>query len=286
MHKAGQKIAGGVTVFYPPIELLSNIQTYLNDVEVLYVIDNSPGVSDALIKEVQRIPSVRYITKGINIGSAAALNLIAKKAIDEGYELLLTMDQDSAASPGMVGLMLDYAVRNPEVGVVSPFQSESHFPQTIPSVESERIVTAMTSGTLLCLEAFQKIGGYRDDWFIDYVDCEYCLRLQLNGYSIVRLNKAVLKHAVGTTTERRFLGKKVYPSNHRSERLFYRTRNRFYLRQLYGKQFPEYFKNDRKAFFKELIKILFYENKKTIKIVTIIRGFLAYRKNDFSQVLI
>jgi len=49
---------------------------------------------------------VRYLTAGTNSGIGTALNTAGRMAVQEGYEYLLTMDQDSVASVGMIRTML------------------------------------------------------------------------------------------------------------------------------------------------------------------------------------
>ena len=120
--------------------------------------------------------------------------------------------------------------------------------------------------------------------FIDYVDVEYCMRLQIHGFSVLRANRAVLLHRLGGMTSRRFLGLTVHPVDHSPSRYYYQTRNRFYIRALYGDRFPEYFRLDLKAFRRGILKMLLYEKQRRRKLVMIWRGFLALRRNDFSPI--
>jgi len=42
------RIAGVVTLYHPPPSVIGNIGTYLPEVDVLYVFDNSPGNAGSL----------------------------------------------------------------------------------------------------------------------------------------------------------------------------------------------------------------------------------------------
>jgi rhamnosyltransferase len=46
--------------------------------------------------------------------------------------------------------------------------------------------SVITSGSLLSLAAYTAIGPFREDFFIDHVDTEYCLRARLKHYRVIK----------------------------------------------------------------------------------------------------
>ena len=64
---------------------------------------------------------VKYIYNNLNLGVAASLNIGAKEAIEQGYTYLLTMDQDSKATPDMINHMLKAYKHFQDIGIVTPF---------------------------------------------------------------------------------------------------------------------------------------------------------------------
>ena len=72
----------------------------------------------------------------------------------------------------------------------------------------------MTSGNLVNLDIYQKIGGYNEDYFIDGIDIEYCLRIKKYNYRIVRLNNIEIIHDLGDIEYHKFLGKTYLCTNH------------------------------------------------------------------------
>ena len=66
----------------------------------------------------------------------------------------------------------------------------------------EDVSIVITSGALYNLKAYPKIDPFRDDFFIDYVDIEYCLRAKQNGYNIVVNCNARLYHRLGNQQTR------------------------------------------------------------------------------------
>ena len=276
------RTAGTVVLFCPPDSVSKNIESYLAQIELLYVFDNSPSHSQELIATIRQLPKVKYFTKAQNVGIAGALNIATKCAIDDGFDYLLTMDQDSIAPEGMVQGMISYFDDDPMLAMVTPFHQDRHAPKPLPNVEVEPIVVAMTSGSMLRLSAFQAVGDFMEKLFIDFVDTEYCLRLYTKGYHILRANSVVLSHSLGNFTSKRFLGRTVYPYNHSPIRLYYQSRNRFFLRRLYGKAFPEYFRQDLGMFFGAIVKILLFEDQSCQKLSMIVRGLVAMWRNDFT----
>ncbi len=69
-------------------------------------------------------------------------------------------------------------------------------------------LTVMASGNVLNLQAYKYIDKFEEKYFIDYVDHEYCLRLQTNGYSIKVHKNSILVHALGNISSKSLLGKK------------------------------------------------------------------------------
>lgn len=276
-----KRIAGVVVLFNPQADVVENIKTYLHQIEALYVIDNSPETSQKILENLSELDKIVYITRGRNIGVAMALNIAARRALEVGFEYLLTMDQDSAATRGMLETLLSVASHDDAIGMISPFHLDRSVPREPPPMDVEPVLTSMTSGSIVSLKVYQKVGEFMERLFVDYIDIEYCLRLHIRGYKVVRANRAILFHAHGQLTTRRFLFWTVYPRNYSPMRYYYQTRNRFYLRRLYGAEFAEYFHHDRRTYWRGVIKSLLYEKQRIRKILMILRGFIALWQNDF-----
>jgi rhamnosyltransferase len=273
-------IAAIIVLYHPLPNIAACIQTYASDVQKIYLVDNSPEVSGPLLNELKKSSTVCYILMEGNQGIAAALNRAAEKAYADGFSYALTMDQDSSAGKGMVAALLRSQAKHPEAGIISPVHRVEHDAVVELHGDEEEVLTVMTSGNLLNLKIFKKMGGFLEKLFIDYVDHEYCLRLQRNGYSVIRANTASLYHHVGNLEERKFLYGTARPTHHSPERWYYQTRNRFYLRREYKKYYPEFFRRDMRSYWLRVVKMLLYEHQRMKKIRMILRGFSALRKND------
>lgn len=279
------KVAAVVILYNPEICVLYNLNSYINQVDKLYVVDNSNNINCPLIEKIKCINKVEYIWNKTNIGIAAALNIGVKKAIEEGFEYLLTMDQDSEAPPNMISNLLECFSQDPKTALVAPLLHHSNGRnlnyQTTKSCE--QVFTVWTSGNLIKLNIFQIAGGYKEDFFIDYVDHEFCLRLNKMGFKIYLCYKTILKHNLGKIKVINLFFKKVHPTNHSALRLYYRTRNRFYVKKTYKNIFPDFFIEDNKAFWKSFIKAILFENNKLKKIKMTTLGYLDFKRNKFGK---
>jgi rhamnosyltransferase len=73
-----------------------------------------------------------------------------------------------------------------------------------------------------------KVGLPRSDFFIDFVDYEYCLRIRSRGYKIAVITRAKLYHEVGRAHKVWFLGRWHRWAEHRPFREYYYSRNLAY----------------------------------------------------------
>ena len=279
------KIAAVVILYNPELSILENIKSYIDQVEKLYVVDNSEASNESLIQEIKSLSKIEYAPNKYNIGIAAALNIGARKAIEEGFDYLLTMDQDSETPPRMVANLLNCFSEDSKIALVSPLIKHQTGRNIIQSTEKvcEQVYSAWTSGSLLDLDIFKLSGGFKEELFIDYVDHEYCLRLNRMGYKIFRCNKTILKHNLGKIEEIDLIFRKVYPTNHSAVRLYYRARNRFYVKKIYKNNIPGFFKHDDKEFWKTFLKAVLFEEKRLRKIKFFLKGYQDYRKNIFGM---
>ena len=272
-------------LYHPEISVLDNLNSYINQVDKLFVVDNSDKINRQLIEKIKCLNKTEYIWNKTNIGIAAALNIGTKKAMEEGFEYLLTMDQDSEAPPLMVSNLLECFSQDHKIALVSPLL---HHPigrnvayrNTKPC---EQVLFVWTSGNLLKLNIFKMIDGFKEDLFIDYVDHEFCLRLNNMGFKIFVCNNTILKHNLGKIKEINLFFRKVYPTNHSALRLYYRTRNRFYVKKIYKNIFPEFFKQTSKDFWMSYLKVILFEKSKLKKIKMTTLGYLDFKRNKFGK---
>ena len=224
------KLAGCIIIYNPSCDVWSNINSYLNELDRLYVIDNSENYNRELIQKVKENKRCQYINLRGNKGIAFALNLAVKRSIKDDYEWLLTMDQDSFFTGNNLNILKSYieTERPDYVKVVCPaFEDEK--------IKTRQYVYEMiTSGSIMDTKFCEKIGGFDNKLFIDEVDHDYCVRVILEGCKVIKLFDAKLTHFLGNQT----LHKGIISYNYPSIRYYYIVRNYLYFYKKY-KKYPK-----------------------------------------------
>lgn len=195
-------ICAGVVTYHPDIRLLeANLEALIPQVSMVYVVDNgSENVADVR-SYVEGKPELRLICNSENVGIAKALNQLCTAAKQDGYAWILTMDQDSLPASDMVKWLSTYT-DNSVYGIIAPRVEFRDGDTLILSTkdgdkDTVEISACITSGSLTRIEAWEKVGGFDEWFFIDRVDNEFCTHLQTGGYVILRVNKALLYQRAG-----------------------------------------------------------------------------------------
>jgi len=225
-------IAGVVILYHPNLDLLSaNIQTYVSGLKQLYVYDNSetktPGIEEVL---TTINPSIQYRYFNANEGIAKRLNQAMDQVVLNQYDYLLTMDQDSSFDSGVFDqyLQLVDAYSKENVAQFGVNCDPKHIPISDIPFNADSLIT---SGTILNLAVFQKVGKFDEKLFIDFVDVEYSLRASYMGYQNIIFTNIIMKHAIGyLKLGRSFKNfKKTLRILHTPIRVYYIIRNGLYL---------------------------------------------------------
>jgi rhamnosyltransferase len=269
-------VAAAVILYNPAANVSNNINSYLQQVDYLFILDNSPAtLSDNPFINNNKIA---YIFNNGNIGIAAALNKAADKAYRTGYEYLLTMDQDSIVPPGMVESLLKVICGDNKIGIISPLHSNKFGTHLKNEKGIREVSSVMTSGNIISLDIFNKIGPFSEDYFIDYVDVEYCFRLKKKGYKILCNFNIIMEHNEANLSRKTIFNREFFPPNHNPRRMYYKSRNLMFLRKTYKKVLPEHISIETKLFLRSIIKVLLFEKQKFFKVKMVLLGLLDYFK--------
>ncbi len=225
-----QKVCAVVVAYFPDTHFELRLQRILPQVAKLVLVDNTPE-SVALSPSFLNMWSERlhYIANAENKGIATALNQGLRHAAEHGFDWLLTLDQDSTCYPDMVATLSAAYIACPLVPAIlgSNYFDPSNQKCKVPPEGAQPWLeqkTVITSGCLLNVVAMQHIGGLRDDYFIDQVDHELCLRARAHGLRVAITRKPVMAHSVGLTGGVRLPWLGVLP-NHSPTRKYYIARN-------------------------------------------------------------
>lgn len=261
----------GVTVLYNPTkEIFKNINSYLNELDRLYLVDNSEKENNYLKEQLIKFSSkIEYIKMNGNEGIAKALNIAKNKAIDEKFDWLLTMDQDSKFENDDFTKMLQLVKKkfNKTIAIFSPFHKMPNSIFVDDEITEKEIV--MTSGNLLNLKIAKEIGDFEEKFFIDEVDHDYCYRIKKKNYKIIVLNKIILNHNLGNMKNYKIFA----VTNHNYIRRYYITRNELYMLKKYSFLKRRYLRE----ILKDTIKIILFEKDKIKKLKMIYLGIKDFK---------
>ncbi|MGL5931835.1 MAG: glycosyltransferase family 2 protein [Cetobacterium sp.] len=274
-----------VVVWYNPTkEMIENIKSYINFVDKVYIVDNSNLSNINLLENIDS-KKCEYVSNLENLGIAKALNIACEKAIKEEYDWILTMDQDSWFEQD--GLEKYFGIVNKkikDVAIFCPVYKYTHNREILKTkkITLKEISKVITSGNLVNLDVYLKVGKYNEDFFIDQVDFEFCKKIEKQNKKIIEVGSIFLNHSLGDSEEKKFLGKKILITNHSPIRRYYMSRNILYM----IKRYPELRLKYLVFMCLEFIKIIFFEKNVYIKIKYFRKGVLDFycnKRNKFIE---
>ena len=195
------KYAIGIVTYQPELSRLSdNLRAAFASMMVSRVIiyDNHSDNCET-IRQLTALDSHCLLMEGDeNRGIAYALNALCQKAVDEGCDWILTLDQDSVIPKGLLEEYNHYTDQD-DLGIICPGIIDRNMGReyTRQTSGTEYIRQCITAGNLVRLEVWQKIGGYSEELFIDGVDFDFCMKMGEAGFKILRTNNVCLLQEVG-----------------------------------------------------------------------------------------
>jgi rhamnosyltransferase len=234
MQHTNLKIAATVIIYNPDENVISNIKSYVGNFDAVYVYDNSITTS-AIQTQIAAIKNVELIQDFENKGIAERLNAACTKAIENNFNWLLTMDQDSSFKKEMIEKYVERFFAYEDKNKVAQFGITLTNKAATPIIEPIEFAATeilITSGSMLNLEAYNIIGPFDTAYFIDQVDNDYCIRSKIAGYDLIRFTNVFLTHQMGADVKRSSIKTlyliKKYKTVHPPLRCYYIYRNLLY----------------------------------------------------------
>ncbi|MDP6682968.1 MAG: glycosyltransferase family 2 protein [Desulfobacterales bacterium] len=283
MYGNNDHVCAVIVTYFPDRKFEQRLEKISRQVKHVLVIDNGTTGSASLHLGlyVKDYPDVKLIKNSTNFGVAQALNQGVRKAAEHGYQWVALFDQDSLPGPDMIRKMLNLWDQYPEpdrlmiVGSNTVYRNCSSINDVSKNQKPwEEVSHVITSGSLICMKAFDMAGYFNKDLFIDYVDIEFCLRLRSKGYSTLLARDAVLHHNMGNIEEHNIFKRRVHPTHHNPVRRYYQFRNSFLLNKLYKKEFRSWHRVNSIVLLKIICLILLFEKNRPEKMFQIVKGTL------------
>lgn len=240
-----------VVTYKPDTTALLKLLGQLNKETDFVVIDNGTPAIDQIADSVRAYNKCKdLILLETNEGLAKGLNRGIDWALANKFDYVFLFDQDSSLCDLFVSRMLSAyqdAVPCSEKGIAAvgprlinplsmrqtPFKLFNRFMLRTdrPFANFESHFTAdflITSGSLIVLQHLEKIGGMKEDYFIDNVDLEWCFRAKSRGFDLIGTDAAVLYHAIGERSLSPLVRAGII-AQHNPSRTYYSSRNRTHL---------------------------------------------------------
>ena len=219
----------------PDAGFRARFSPFADQVDRVLVVDNrsqNAGLA-AVDAFVNSQGNVSLLGNADNVGIAAALNQGFRFAIEQGASWILAFDQDSVPDQSLISRVASewrtLTDRN-RVGLIGVnFESPAGKTLLPPGSGLVDARVVITSGSLLNADAWQKVGPFREDFFIDEVDHEYAIRLRRNGWQVKVTRQVLMTHAMGSPSGPRLGGWQPLLSHHSALRRYYMARNRVLL---------------------------------------------------------
>lgn len=279
-----------VIFYYPTKEQINYIYRYIKLGLNLVIVDNSDNnIKYINILDIEKNNKITYIKMGKNMGIAYALNLACNLVYKKNEKYVLTMDQDSQFKNNDLMIFIQNSEqlleKNYDIGIIGVQTRDTDKVDNMSNERGEKfkeVDTIITSGNIVNLNLWDKIGKFDENLFIDQVDHEYCYRLRKNKYKIIQHTEIRMSHKIGNPIIKRIMFYKMISRNHSPIRRYYQIRNTLYLK----KKYPEYSKNLNgiiKDYIYHLLGIIFLEKKVTLKLYYILLGIMHYKKNRYGS---
>ena len=205
-----------------------------NNINIV-LIDNSDN-NKIDFKKIIELPKIHVIELCYNFGIAKAQNIGINYSLNEKADAILFFDQDSQIDSTFLSKLIS-PLSNNKISICAPvlvdFDSEIQLPtisinklgllsQIHDLSKKSDFNIVISSGLVVKSEIFSRVGLMNEEYFIDYVDTDFCFRCFAQNIKIYIVPNAIMKHPVGEKMVKIF---GLYFFIHNPQRVYYQTRN-------------------------------------------------------------
>ncbi|MFV0982666.1 glycosyltransferase [Latilactobacillus sakei] len=242
------KIGSIIVTYNPDITILNeSINIVTQQVSCIRIVDNGSKNITEIEGLVTRYTNVEIINLKQNYGIATAQNKGFQTFQDDEYDWILTLDQDTILPEDYVNRLIS-SVKEKDAGIITGAYIDLKWEKAkikdiriSRSPRIQKIHEEISSGNLVSVNAWNKVNGFDDKLFIDYVDFDFDYKLIRAGYGIYRVNDVEFSHEIGSPIRKGLVSKILFINKHElfdhsAQRIFYINRNRLIVR----KRYPEF----------------------------------------------
>ncbi len=255
------KFAIVIVAYNPTQTLIKNLKLFEENelVKDVIIVDNT-SIQTEINEKITAFNKVSLIAYNDNLGLGKAQKDGLNKVISLGYDWVITFDQDSEITSDLLFKYNKYINENDceNVAIInSDFIDRGKNQKNYDNQDVLSVDEVVSSGSLINLKIYQKVGEIREEFFIDQIDNEYCYRVKSLNYEIRVLPDIGFYHQMGEIRRVKLLNFYVY--NQSPLRVYYRTRNLILFYKAYKDKKLK--RKNKKAIFFDFIKIFFEKQK-------------------------
>lgn len=281
-----------VICYNPDSNVPARIQMYSKIFSQVLVLDNSD--TNKYLHNMQFADNVLYYDMHGNQGMSQALNIAYKWGMEQKFDYLLTMDQDSNYSKDNIDNMISYIEDNASSDVaiyVANFAKlykdlkTDHLVPGKPVMEKHsvrEVSMCLTSGSFVNLKAIKKILPL-EDYFIAVVDNFISTELINKGYRLLRVGNSYFEQEVGIPVGNTWFNRTFKIVHHTPVRYYYIFRNGDYYREKYRKN-KKLLIRSHIGRLRLIFNILVAEENKIQKLKACLQGDRDYKKRVLGKV--
>ena len=194
------KILAVIVTYNPEIgHLKSFLERLSRQIDLVLIYDNnSLNLKD--IASIQFPQNVIIHSSPINKGLPAHYNAAIQYGLENGFDYLLILDQDSSFNDDFL-TKYRQNISDASVCLVPHLVHDNNnyneaYPERTKG-ETEPVLRSINSGTLLNLKALPAQLRFDEDLFIDCVDFDFFEKIRKFGFKVLRVNSANLHISLG-----------------------------------------------------------------------------------------
>lgn len=170
-----KNIAIGIVTYGECESLIPRLQKATEAGYVIYLFDNSPEI-DQIRKFCYGAGKnlIKYMTCGKNVGLGFGISSVCAQAYYESHKALLFFDQDTIFNISTLDFIESFYIKNPSI--ILEYSLVVFNAKNKSTLAVKDVVFAISSGSLFFLENTKKINWHNENYFVDCVDYEFCLR--------------------------------------------------------------------------------------------------------------
>lgn len=279
-----QQTAAVIVTFRPDAGVFHRIKTLADQVDVLYVVDNTPEPL-----EPSQWPEHVVIERNFNQGGlAGALNIALQKARANDIRYFFVFDQDTEIAPSFCNELLTaaLALNNENWAIAGPRHVNSSTGHPVRLSVPARFMNSMwpeeNSGVIDCLVLINSCSlldlhrvpptlVYDENLAVDMVDVDFCLAVHAAGLKMLCLPSITVSHGIGNRKKGAFA---FSATNYNSHRKYLQTRNRLAVWRKYVLVYPSFVLSDGLIWAMDSVRTIFLEPGRWSKFKAILSGIV------------